>query len=145
MAIYGLPLIEDWIAFGPCPWQLFRSAKVFLRIQPVLFSHRRMAAFGSGRTMVSIVFATIASPSPYDTGNGLPSNVIYALTEDHGGTLWAGTRYGLAYFRNGRFHSLDPSAGAEDSRSITAGAADMDGAHVTVQRSGARIDSIAGI
>ena len=41
----------------------------------------------------------------FDSRNGLPNNLVRALWEDRGGSLWAGTDVGLSRFENGRFLS----------------------------------------
>jgi len=38
--------------------------------------------------------------------SGLPSDGVDALFENDGGRLWVSTRQGIAYFDNGRFHSV---------------------------------------
>ena len=41
----------------------------------------------------------------YGAADGLPSNTVYAIAQDAGGTLWIGTRNGLASFDGRRFRS----------------------------------------
>ena len=41
----------------------------------------------------------------YSAADGLPSNTVYAIAQDEGGTLWIGTRNGLASFDGARFRS----------------------------------------
>ena len=41
----------------------------------------------------------------YSAADGLPSNTVYAIVQDDGGTLWIGTRNGLASFDGMRFRS----------------------------------------
>ena len=41
----------------------------------------------------------------YSAANGLPSNTVYAITQDADGILWIGTRNGLACFDGVRFQS----------------------------------------
>ena len=41
----------------------------------------------------------------YSAADGLPSNTVYAIAQDEGGTLWIGTRNGLASFDGARFSS----------------------------------------
>ena len=49
------------------------------------------------------------SPAPrfvnYSAADGLPSNTVYAITQDADGVLWVGTRNGLASFDGVRFRS----------------------------------------
>ena len=49
------------------------------------------------------------SPAPrfvnYSAADGLPSNTVYAITQDADGVLWVGTRNGLARFDGVRFQS----------------------------------------
>jgi diguanylate cyclase (GGDEF)-like protein len=52
-----------------------------------------------------------------DTARGLPTNAVYSLAIDHGGTVWAGTQAGPVRYRNGRFER-DPRAAALDSKRI---------------------------
>jgi hypothetical protein len=47
----------------------------------------------------------------YTTNHGLPGNVSRALFEDSRGTIWAGTRDGLARFDRGRFLTLAHTRG----------------------------------
>ncbi|MEE3375592.1 MAG: two-component regulator propeller domain-containing protein [Candidatus Cryptobacteroides sp.] len=41
----------------------------------------------------------------YSAADGLPSNTVYAVTQDAEGALWIGTRNGLARFDGVRFQS----------------------------------------
>ena len=41
----------------------------------------------------------------YSAADGLPSNTVYAITQDNDGILWVGTRNGLASFDGSRFLS----------------------------------------
>ena len=41
----------------------------------------------------------------YSAADGLPSNTVYAITQDQDGVLWVGTRNGLASFDGSRFKS----------------------------------------
>ena len=41
----------------------------------------------------------------YSAADGLPSNTVYAITQDTDGVLWVGTRNGLASFDGSRFRS----------------------------------------
>ena len=41
----------------------------------------------------------------YVAADGLPSNTVYAIAQDAEGTLWIGTRNGLASFDGSRFRS----------------------------------------
>ncbi|MBQ1648324.1 MAG: hypothetical protein II047_07685, partial [Bacteroidales bacterium] len=41
----------------------------------------------------------------YSAADGMPSNTVYAIAQDSGGTLWIGTRNGLASFDGVRFKS----------------------------------------
>lgn len=41
----------------------------------------------------------------YSAADGMPSNTVYAIAQDSGGTLWIGTRNGLASFDGVRFRS----------------------------------------
>ena len=41
----------------------------------------------------------------YSAADGLPSNTVYAITQDTDGVLWVGTRNGLASFDGSRFKS----------------------------------------
>jgi ligand-binding sensor domain-containing protein len=45
----------------------------------------------------------------FATQQGLPSEKIHALFQDHSGTLWAGTQKGPARFERGRFTELSGS------------------------------------
>jgi len=49
------------------------------------------------------------APAPrfvnYNAADGLPSNTVYAITQDADGVLWVGTRNGLASFDGVRFRS----------------------------------------
>ena len=49
----------------------------------------------------------------YSVGDGMPGGV-WALMEDRGGTLWAGTLKGLARFRDGRFNVYTTRDGLPD-------------------------------
>ena len=39
----------------------------------------------------------------YTTKEGLPDNLVFSITQDNQGTIWAGTSKGLAKLENGRF------------------------------------------
>ena len=41
----------------------------------------------------------------YSAADGLPSNTVYAITQDADGVLWVGTRNGLASFDGVQFKS----------------------------------------
>ena len=41
----------------------------------------------------------------YSSADGLPSNTVYAITQDADGVLWLGTRNGLASFDGVQFKS----------------------------------------
>ncbi|QSE96174.1 sensor histidine kinase [Fulvivirga lutea] len=43
----------------------------------------------------------------YTTNDGLPSNFIEEVVQDHSGRLWVATSDGLCYFKNGRFENTD--------------------------------------
>ena len=66
------------------------------------------------------------SVTVYSSRDGLPSNGIQAILEDHSGGLWVGTNAGLAYSRNSRFHPVDLPNGAK-IRSLAAGAEEPEG------------------
>ena len=62
----------------------------------------------------------------YDETRGLPTNAVYSLAMDAGGTVWAGTQSGPARFRDGRFQR-DPRAAALDRDRIYSLFGDRDG------------------
>jgi ligand-binding sensor domain-containing protein len=41
----------------------------------------------------------------YSAADGMPSNTVYAIAQDSGGTLWIGTRNGLASYDGTGFRS----------------------------------------
>lgn len=45
----------------------------------------------------------------YTTQDGLPSNIVRAMLEDHDGNLWVGTFGGISRFENGHFIAAQPS------------------------------------
>ncbi len=45
----------------------------------------------------------------YTTQDGLPSNIVRAMLEDHDGNLWVGTFGGISRFENGHFSPGPPS------------------------------------
>ncbi|MCP4156404.1 MAG: hypothetical protein GY757_52310 [bacterium] len=47
----------------------------------------------------------------YTTGDGLPDNIIYALTEDCKGNLWIGSEEGLSCYRDGKFTNYSTKDG----------------------------------
>ncbi|MBF0309388.1 MAG: regulator [Magnetococcales bacterium] len=42
----------------------------------------------------------------YSRKEGLPGSIVYSLTHDQGGRLWAGTSNGIGYFDQGRWRAL---------------------------------------
>ena len=62
----------------------------------------------------------------FDTRRGLPTNAVYSLAIDHGGTVWAGTQAGPVRYRDGRFER-DPRAAALDGKRIYSLFGDRDG------------------
>lgn len=56
-----------------------------------------------------ILFCTLWAQEPrlvnYNAADGLPSNTVYAITQDAEGVLWVGTRNGLASFNGVQFKS----------------------------------------
>ncbi|MBQ6197683.1 MAG: hypothetical protein IJK44_00425 [Bacteroidales bacterium] len=56
-----------------------------------------------------LLFCTLWAQEPrlvnYNAADGLPSNTVYAITQDADGVLWVGTRNGLASFNGVQFKS----------------------------------------
>lgn len=62
----------------------------------------------------------------FDESRGLPTNAVYSLTMDAGGTAWVGTQAGPARFRDGRFET-EPRLAALKGRRIYSLFGDRDG------------------
>ena len=65
--------------------------------------------FASGMKCLALILSLlVAAPRfvNYGAADGLPSNTVYALAQDADGTLWVGTRNGLASFDGKRFLSF---------------------------------------
>jgi diguanylate cyclase (GGDEF)-like protein len=61
-----------------------------------------------------------------DTSRGLPTNAVYSLAIDHGGTVWVGTQAGPARYRDGRFER-DPRLAPLDAKRVYSLFGDRDG------------------
>ena len=51
----------------------------------------------------------------FDTGNGMPSNVMYGLLPDRDGSVWAATAGGLVHFSGNAMKVYGPAAGLPDA------------------------------
>lgn len=58
---------------------------------------------------------TPAGVTRFTTHEGLPHDSVQALLLDPDGTLWIGTRRGLAWMRNGRLHAVTAAQGLRES------------------------------
>ncbi|MDO8835677.1 MAG: two-component regulator propeller domain-containing protein [Vicinamibacterales bacterium] len=58
---------------------------------------------------------TPAGVTRFTTREGLPHDSVHALLLDPDGTLWIGTRRGLAWMRDGRLHAVTAAQGLHES------------------------------
>ena len=71
-----------------------RPAKIFEQRDGVMWVGTTKGLFRIENGAVARVYATT---------DGLPSNVVLAITQDGDGSLWLGTGNGLSHYQNGRF------------------------------------------
>ncbi len=115
-----LPITEDaagtlW-AGGSCGGLMRREGKRFREIM-----NRAGGTFGCVTALVAARDGALWVSSDrlrrlaggeeraFGPADGLPDTEVLALLEDRDGTIWAGTRDGLARFRDGRFQMFDRS------------------------------------
>lgn len=77
---------------------------------------RQLILFGAVLTCLFPAILPAQQPSfiHYSLSDGLPSNLIYSMTQDAEGFLWFATDKGLARFDNLRFHTFDMNDGLPD-------------------------------